>query len=50
MLMYGDLKCSLYSTGATGSFWAHDKWNLKTPPDFVTFRCVHPAHILFTVL
>ncbi|KAL8286893.1 hypothetical protein RQP46_003899 [Phenoliferia psychrophenolica] len=23
--------------GATGSFWAHDKWNLNTPPDFVTF-------------
>ncbi|KAM0755936.1 4-aminobutyrate aminotransferase [Meredithblackwellia eburnea MCA 4105] len=23
--------------GATGSFWAHDKWNLKNPPDFVTF-------------
>lgn len=23
--------------GATGSFWAHEKWNLDTPPDFVTF-------------
>lgn len=23
--------------GATGSFWAHDKWQLETPPDFVTF-------------
>lgn len=23
--------------GATGAFWAHDKWNLTTPPDFVTF-------------
>ncbi|EIM21276.1 4-aminobutyrate transaminase [Wallemia mellicola CBS 633.66] len=23
--------------GATGSFWAHDKWNLETPPDIVTF-------------
>ncbi|GAA5932625.1 hypothetical protein JCM1841_000315 [Sporobolomyces salmonicolor] len=23
--------------GATGSFWAHDKWDLRDPPDFVTF-------------
>ncbi|EPQ30283.1 uncharacterized protein PFL1_02399 [Pseudozyma flocculosa PF-1] len=23
--------------GATGSFWAHDKWQLDTPADFVTF-------------
>ncbi|GAA5967256.1 hypothetical protein JCM11641_000491 [Rhodosporidiobolus odoratus] len=23
--------------GATGSFWAHEKWNLTHPPDFVTF-------------
>ncbi|PWZ03075.1 4-aminobutyrate aminotransferase [Testicularia cyperi] len=23
--------------GATGAFWAHDKWNLTSPPDFVTF-------------
>ncbi|KAK4050167.1 4-aminobutyrate transaminase [Microbotryomycetes sp. JL201] len=23
--------------GATGSFWAHEKWNLDSPPDFVTF-------------
>lgn len=23
--------------GATGTFWAHEKWNLETPPDFVTF-------------
>ncbi|ETS61070.1 4-aminobutyrate aminotransferase [Moesziomyces aphidis] len=23
--------------GATGAFWAHDKWNLSSPPDFVTF-------------
>ncbi|KAK4703069.1 hypothetical protein P7C70_g3148, partial [Phenoliferia sp. Uapishka_3] len=23
--------------GATGSFWAHDKWDLKHAPDFVTF-------------
>ncbi|GAA6013661.1 hypothetical protein JCM8202_000767 [Rhodotorula sphaerocarpa] len=23
--------------GATGAFWAHEKWNLDTPPDFVTF-------------
>jgi len=22
---------------ATGHFWAHDKWELETPPDFVTF-------------
>lgn len=22
---------------ATGKFWAHDHWNLKSPPDFVTF-------------
>ena len=26
--------------GATGSFWAHEKWNLATPPDFVTFSLV----------
>ncbi|GAA5903431.1 4-aminobutyrate transaminase [Sporobolomyces salmoneus] len=23
--------------GATGTFWAHEKWNLHHPPDFVTF-------------
>ncbi|KAH8602331.1 aminotransferase class-III-domain-containing protein [Bisporella sp. PMI_857] len=23
--------------GATGKFWAHDHWNLDTPPDIVTF-------------
>merc|ERR1712000_756130 len=23
--------------GATGKFWAHDHWNLDTPPDMVTF-------------
>ncbi|PYH86529.1 4-aminobutyrate aminotransferase [Aspergillus uvarum CBS 121591] len=23
--------------GATGKFWAHDHWNLTTPPDIVTF-------------
>ncbi|KAG0152468.1 hypothetical protein CROQUDRAFT_649891 [Cronartium quercuum f. sp. fusiforme G11] len=23
--------------GATGHFWAHEAWNLDTPPDFVTF-------------
>ena len=23
--------------GATGHFWAHDAWELPTPPDFVTF-------------
>ena len=23
--------------GATGKFWAHDHWNLPTPPDMVTF-------------
>jgi 4-aminobutyrate aminotransferase/(S)-3-amino-2-methylpropionate transaminase len=23
--------------GATGTLWAHDKWNLQTPPDAVTF-------------
>lgn len=23
--------------GATGTFWAHEKWNLPSPPDFVTF-------------
>ncbi|KAH7317356.1 4-aminobutyrate aminotransferase [Rhexocercosporidium sp. MPI-PUGE-AT-0058] len=23
--------------GATGKFWAHDHWNLSTPPDIVTF-------------
>ncbi|GAA6060754.1 hypothetical protein JCM10212_006734, partial [Sporobolomyces blumeae] len=23
--------------GATGSFWAHDKWDLQHAPDFVTF-------------
>ncbi|KAN0062096.1 4-aminobutyrate transaminase [Thecaphora frezii] len=23
--------------GATGTFWAHDKWQLTTPPDIVTF-------------
>ncbi|GJN87403.1 hypothetical protein Rhopal_000352-T1 [Rhodotorula paludigena] len=23
--------------GATGSFWAHEKWQLDHPPDFVTF-------------
>ncbi|ORX34571.1 4-aminobutyrate transaminase [Kockovaella imperatae] len=23
--------------GATGTFWAHEKWNLETPPDFMTF-------------
>ena len=23
--------------GATGRFWAHDHWNLDTPPDMVTF-------------
>lgn len=26
--------------GATGHFWAHEAWGLKTPPDFVTFRYV----------
>jgi len=23
--------------GATGEFWAHEYWNLQSPPDFVTF-------------
>ncbi|KAK0529671.1 4-aminobutyrate transaminase [Tilletia horrida] len=23
--------------GATGTFWAHEKWNLEIPPDFVVF-------------
>ncbi|OJD14244.1 4-aminobutyrate aminotransferase [Emergomyces pasteurianus Ep9510] len=23
--------------GATGKFWAHDHWNLQSPPDMVTF-------------
>lgn len=23
--------------GGTGSFWAHDSWDLDTPPDIVTF-------------
>ena len=23
--------------GATGTLWAHEKWNLDTPPDAVTF-------------
>lgn len=23
--------------GATGKFWAHDHWNLSSPPDMVTF-------------
>ncbi|KAF8430216.1 4-aminobutyrate transaminase gata [Tirmania nivea] len=23
--------------GATGKFWAHEHWNLQTPPDIVTF-------------
>ena len=23
--------------GATGSFWAHEQWNLTTPPDFMSF-------------
>ncbi|KAK9367061.1 aminotransferase class-III-domain-containing protein [Lipomyces kononenkoae] len=23
--------------GATGTFWAHEQWNLDTPPDMVTF-------------
>ena len=23
--------------GATGKFWAHEFWNLSSPPDFVTF-------------
>jgi 4-aminobutyrate aminotransferase/(S)-3-amino-2-methylpropionate transaminase len=23
--------------GATGTMWAHEKWNLDTPPDAVTF-------------
>lgn len=23
--------------GATGKFWAHEHWNLQTPPDMVTF-------------
>jgi 4-aminobutyrate aminotransferase/(S)-3-amino-2-methylpropionate transaminase len=23
--------------GATGKFWAHDHWNLQSPPDLVTF-------------
>ncbi|KAF8950408.1 hypothetical protein BGZ46_004560 [Entomortierella lignicola] len=23
--------------GPTGTFWAHEKWNLTTPPDIVTF-------------
>ena len=23
--------------GATGKFWAHDHWNMKDPPDMVTF-------------
>ena len=22
--------------GATGKFWAHEHWNLDTPPDIVT--------------
>jgi len=23
--------------GATGRFWAHEQWNLTTPPDFMSF-------------
>ncbi len=23
--------------GSTGTFWAHEKWNLDTPPDMVSF-------------
>ena len=23
--------------GGTGKFWAHEHWNLTSPPDFVTF-------------
>lgn len=23
--------------GATGTFWAHEQWELDSPPDFVTF-------------
>lgn len=23
--------------GATGKFWAHEHWNLSSPPDMVTF-------------
>jgi 4-aminobutyrate aminotransferase/(S)-3-amino-2-methylpropionate transaminase len=23
--------------GPTGKFWAHEHWNLDTPPDIVTF-------------
>ena len=23
--------------GATGKFWAHEHWDLHSPPDFVTF-------------
>ncbi len=23
--------------GATGKFWAHEHWNLTSPPDIVTF-------------
>jgi 4-aminobutyrate aminotransferase-like enzyme len=23
--------------GATGTFWAHEAWNLPHPPDYVTF-------------
>jgi len=23
--------------GSTGKFWAHEHWNLSTPPDIVTF-------------
>ncbi len=23
--------------GATGNFWASEKWDLPTPPDFLTF-------------
>jgi 4-aminobutyrate aminotransferase/(S)-3-amino-2-methylpropionate transaminase len=23
--------------GSTGTFWCHEKWNLQTPPDIITF-------------
>ena len=25
------------SVGATGKYWAHEDWDLPSPPDFMTF-------------
>ena len=42
--------------GVSGRFWAHDHWNLDTPPDFVTFAkkmissgvFLRPEHAMIT--